>query len=65
MLQGQELALAINAAFSYIQPDDQLKSALASGKLKTREDVKREVTRILNDDSNQKTALTTVLQRVF
>jgi len=55
MLQGQELALAINAAFSYLRPDqDHLQKALAEGKLKTREDVKREVTRILNDDSIRK-----------
>ncbi|MDA0765926.1 MAG: DUF1588 domain-containing protein [Verrucomicrobia bacterium] len=54
-LSGDELALAINAAFSYIRPDsDHLWTALAEGKLKTREDVKREVTRILNDDSIRK-----------
>ncbi|MEI6235328.1 MAG: DUF1588 domain-containing protein [Planctomycetota bacterium] len=55
MLEGQELALAINAAFSYIRPDnDHLQTALAEGKLKTREDVKLEVIRILNDDSIRK-----------
>ena len=55
MLEGQELALAINAAFSYIRPDtDHLRTALAEGQLKTRADVKREVTRILNDDSIRK-----------
>lgn len=54
MLQGQELALAINAAFSYIPPDKALNQALSQGRLKTREDVKREVTRILNDDSIRK-----------
>ncbi len=55
MLQGDELALAINAAFSYIRPDaDHLRTALTEGKLKTREDVKREVTRILQDDSIRK-----------
>jgi hypothetical protein len=54
-VQGQELALAINAAFSYVRPTaDQLWPALAEGKLRTREDVKREVTRILNDDSIRK-----------
>ena len=54
-LQGQELVLANNAAFSYIRPDtDHLWAALAEEKLKTREDVKREVTRILNDDSIRK-----------
>jgi hypothetical protein len=55
MLQGQELVLAINAAFSYIRPaKDHLRTALAGGQLKTRLDVKREVTRILNDDSIRK-----------
>ena len=55
LLQGDELALAINAAFSYIVPDaDHLKTALAEGHLKTRDDVKREVTRILNDDRIRK-----------
>ena len=54
MLQGQELALAINAAFSYIAPDAGLKQAVAQGRLKTRDDVKREVHRILADDSIRK-----------
>ena len=55
MLHGQELMLAINAAFSYIRPEnDHLQTALAEGQLKTREDVKREVTRILNDDRIRK-----------
>jgi hypothetical protein len=55
MLQGQELVLAINAAFSYIRPDtDHLRTALAEGQLKTREDVRREVARILDDDSIRK-----------
>jgi len=55
MLQGDELALAINSAFSYIRPEnDHLRTALAEGQLKTREDVQREVVRILNDDSIRK-----------
>ncbi|MDA1045737.1 MAG: DUF1588 domain-containing protein [Verrucomicrobia bacterium] len=55
MLGGDELALAINAAFSYVFPEtDHLRTALAEGQLKTRQDVKREVTRILNDDSIRK-----------
>lgn len=54
MLQDQELALAINAAFSYIVPDKNLKEAVGQGRLKTREDVKREVKRILADDSIRK-----------
>ena len=54
MLQEQELALAINAAFSYIPPDEALKQAVQQGRMKTRDDVKREVTRILEDDRIRK-----------
>ncbi len=54
MLQDQELALAINAAFSYIPPDEQLTHSVQQGRLKTREDVKREVQRMLADDSIRK-----------
>jgi hypothetical protein len=54
MLQGDELALAINAAFCYLGPDESLKRALAEGRLSTREDVRREVTRILSDPSIRK-----------
>ena len=54
MLEDDELMLAINGAFSYIRPDDKLKTAMVEGRLKNRDDVKREVTRILNDDSIRK-----------
>jgi hypothetical protein len=54
MLQDQELALAVNAAFSYIPPDAALRQAVLEGKMKTREDVQREVARILADDSLRK-----------
>ena len=65
-LQGDELALAINAAFSYIRPEnDHLRTALAEGKLKTREDVKREVTRILNDDSIRKPRILQFFREYF
>ena len=65
MLQGQELALAVNGAFSYIRPDEQLRKSLASGKLKTRADVKREVTRILNDDSIRKPRILQFFKEYF
>ncbi len=66
MLQGQELALAINAAFSYIRPEtDHLWTALAGGQLKTREDVKREVARILNDDSIRKPRILQFFREYF
>ncbi|MCE9609906.1 MAG: DUF1588 domain-containing protein [Chthoniobacter sp.] len=65
-MQGDELALAINAAFSYIRPEnDHLRTALAEGKLKTREDVKREVTRILNDDSIRKPRILQFFREYF
>ena len=54
MLSGHELALAINAAFSYLPPDDELKFALSEGRLVTRDDVQREVERMLADDSFRK-----------
>jgi hypothetical protein len=54
MLQDQELALAVNAAFSYIPPDKTLKQAVLQGRMKTRDDVRREVERILQDDGIRK-----------
>jgi hypothetical protein len=54
MLQDQELALAINAAFSYLPSDKTLQQAVRHGRLKTRKDVQREVARILQDDSIRK-----------
>lgn len=54
MLRGQELVLAVNSAFSYLGPDDALKKALADGRLQTRSDVRREVTRILDDPGIRK-----------
>ncbi|MGB4711792.1 MAG: DUF1588 domain-containing protein [Fuerstiella sp.] len=57
MLQDQELALAINAAFSYIPPDNTLKQSAIAGQLKSRSDVEREVNRILHDDSIRKPRL--------
>ena len=54
MLQGNELALAVNGAFSYLKPDAELKKALKEGRLKTRDDVRREVIRILSDESIRK-----------
>ena len=66
MLQGDELALALNAAFSSIRPDhDHLRTALAEGHLKTREDVKLEVTRILNDDSIRKPRILQFFREYF
>ena len=49
MLQDWELGLAVNHALSYIQPDAQLRKAIVEGRMRTREDVRREVTRMLAD----------------
>lgn len=54
MLQDQELALAVNAAFSYLPPDETLQAAVSGGRMRTAEDVQREVTRILGDDRIRK-----------
>lgn len=54
MLQDWELGLAVNHALRYIKPDDQLKTAVTEGRMRTREDVRREVERMLADDSIRK-----------
>ena len=54
MLQDWELGLALNHALSYIQPDEILRDAIAEGRMKTRDDVQREVLRMLADDSIRK-----------
>ena len=54
MLKDWELGLALNHALSYIQPDTQLRKAIAEGRMRTRQDVRREVSRMLDDDSIRK-----------
>src|SRR6056297_743647 len=54
MLQDWELGLAVNHALRYIKPDEALREAIMSGRMRTSEDVKREVTRMLADDSIRK-----------
>ncbi|MFG0265966.1 MAG: DUF1588 domain-containing protein [Rhodopirellula sp. JB055] len=54
MLQDWELGLAVNHALRYIQPDAELKQSIVDGRMRTREDVKREVERMLADDSIRK-----------
>lgn len=65
MLQGWELALAINGAFSYLNPDPVLRKAVTGGHLKTREDVIRETKRILNDDSIRKPRILQFFREYF
>lgn len=54
MLQDWELGLALNHALCYIRPDEELRTAIAEGRMRTRDDVKREVTRMLGDESIRK-----------
>ena len=57
MLQDWELGLAVNHGLSYIKPDEQLRKAITSGKMRTREDVRREITRMLDDPAIRKPRL--------
>ncbi|MBI1371772.1 MAG: DUF1588 domain-containing protein [Phycisphaera sp.] len=54
MLSPAELAYAISYALTDEKPDAQLLEAVHSGRLETREDVRREVVRLLEDDSTEK-----------
>jgi Protein of unknown function (DUF1588)/Protein of unknown function (DUF1592)/Protein of unknown function (DUF1585)/Planctomycete cytochrome C len=54
MMQDWELGLAVNHALRYIKPDDELRAAIIEGRMRTRNDVKREVERMLADDSIRK-----------
>lgn len=65
MLQGSELLLAVNAAFSYLGPGDQLKQASKEGRLVTKEDVRTEVERILADPAIRKPRLLQFFREYF
>lgn len=54
MLQDWELGLAVNHALRYIKPDAELRAAIVEGRMRTRADVKREVERMLADDTIRK-----------
>jgi hypothetical protein len=54
MLQDWELGLAVNHALGYIRPDEQLRKAIGEGRMRTRKDVEREITRMLANDSIRK-----------
>jgi multidrug efflux pump subunit AcrA (membrane-fusion protein) len=54
LLQDWELGLAVNHALRYLKPDAPLRQAILEGRMKTREDVKRELTRMLEDESLRK-----------
>ncbi|MEZ6141942.1 MAG: DUF1588 domain-containing protein [Zavarzinella sp.] len=54
LLQDWELGLSVNHAFRYLKPDEKLREAIVSGNMRTRDDVKRELERMLADDSIRK-----------
>ena len=54
MLQDWELGLALNRSLSYLKPEPELKKTILDGRMRTKEDVKREITRMLADDSLRK-----------
>lgn len=54
LLQDWELGLAVNHALRYIKPDETLRQAILEGRMRTREDVQREVTRMLDDERIRK-----------
>lgn len=53
-LQDWELGLAVNHALRYIKPDDELRGAIIQGRMRTKADVRREVERMLADNSIRK-----------
>ena len=65
MLVGDELANSIAGALTYMSPDPQLQLALAEGNLKSRADVLREVTRIMDDGSIRKPRILRFFQEYF
>ena len=65
MMQDWELGLAVNHALSYVPPDASLKKTIQTGKMKTREDVRREVQRILADPSIRKPRILRFFREYF
>ncbi len=53
-LQDWELGLAVNHALRYLKPDEILRQAIQAGRMRTRDDVRREVIRMLSDDHTRK-----------
>ncbi len=65
MLQDWELGLAVNHALSYIRPDETLRQAIVEGRMRTRQDVEREVARMLNDGQYSEAARVAIFPRLF
>lgn len=65
MLKDWELGLAVNHALTYLQPDDMLREAIVEGRMTTKEDVSREVNRMLKDDSIRKPRILRFFREFF
>jgi hypothetical protein len=65
MLGGWELGLAVNHSLCFIKPDEKLRDAIVTGRMHTREDVSREVTRMLGDDSIRKPQILRFFREYF
>lgn len=65
MLQDWELGLAVNHALRYIKPDEDLKRSVLNGAMRTRDDVQREVQRMLADDSIRKPRILQFFREYF
>ncbi len=65
MLQDWELGLAVNHALRYLRPDETLREAILQGRMRTREDVEREIVRMLEDDSIRKPRLLRFFREYF
>ncbi len=65
MLQDWELGLAVNHALRFIKPDAELRDAIIDGRMRTRDDVRREVTRMLGDDSIRKPRILRFFREYF
>ncbi len=65
MLQDWELGNALNRALCYIKPDVQLREAIVTGNMRSREDVKRELSRMLADDSIRKPRILQFFREYF
>jgi hypothetical protein len=57
MLQDWELGLAVNHALRYLKPDEELRQSILEGRMRTREDVQRQVERMLDDEAIRKPRL--------
>ena len=65
MLQDWELGLAVNHALRYIKPDKELRKAIVEGRMRSKADVKREVERMLADDSIRKPRILRFFREYF